>query len=118
MNGLAASSPSATTASVGACAPAGDEFDDVLGGLGLDHHDRDVIVFEHTAGDDHVEHGPLELLDGRERDPRAVDQRDTHRRRRDRRTAGPQIWVDADAALMATTSYRSLGSRLIIVTTT
>ncbi len=30
----------------------------------------------------------------------------------------PESWVDADAALMATTSYRSLGFRLITVTTT
>ena len=30
----------------------------------------------------------------------------------------PEIWVDADAALIASTSYRSLGSRLRIVTTT
>ena len=30
----------------------------------------------------------------------------------------PEIWVDADAALMASTSYRSLGSRLRMVTTT
>ena len=79
MNGLAASRPSATTDSVGAWAPPAIELDDVLGGLGLDHHDGHVIVFEHTAGDDHVEHGALELLDGRECDPGAVDQRDAHR---------------------------------------
>ena len=30
----------------------------------------------------------------------------------------PEIWVEADAALIASTSYRSLGSRLRIVTTT
>ena len=30
----------------------------------------------------------------------------------------PEIWVDADAALIASTSYRSLGSRLRMVTTT
>ena len=62
-----------------------DQFDDVLGGLGLDHHDGHVIVFEHAAGDHHVEHGPLELLDGREGDPGSArifsirDQRDAHR---------------------------------------
>ena len=78
MNGLAASRPSATTVSVGACAPPRDELDDLVGGLGLDHHDRDVTVVEHAARDDHVEHGTLELLDGRERDPGAVDQRDAH----------------------------------------
>src|SRR5690606_20580572 len=67
-----------------------DERDDVVGRLGLDHHDRDVgsvgVVSptDDAAGDDHVEDGVLELLDGRERDPlpRLVvvgdDERDTH----------------------------------------
>ena len=69
------------------------------------------------AGDDHVEHGLLQLLDGRERDPLAFDQRDAHAA--DRAENGrPEIWVDADAALIASTSYRSAGSRLRIVTTT
>ena len=60
---------------------AGDELDDVVGGLGLDHHDRDVGVVtraDDAASDDHVEHGALELLDGRERDPLAADQGDAH----------------------------------------
>ena len=47
-----------------------------LGGLGLDHHDRDVAVVEHAAGDDHVEDGVAELGVGREGDPLALDQRD------------------------------------------
>ena len=57
-----------------------DEFDDVLGGLGLDHHDGYVVlvVSDHTARDHHVENGLLELLNGRERHPGAVDQRDAH----------------------------------------
>ena len=45
------------------------------GGLGLDHHDRDVGVVTATgndaAGDDHVEDGVLELIDRRERNPLA-----------------------------------------------
>ncbi len=49
-----------------------DQADDVLGGLGLDHHDRDVTGLDHAARDDHVEDGALELLDGRERDPLAL----------------------------------------------
>ena len=47
----------------------GDELEHVVGGLGLDHHDRDVGVVALTRGDpprdDHVEHGAGELLDGR-----------------------------------------------------
>ena len=50
-----------------------------LGGLGLDHHDRDVglaLVLDDAAGDDHVEDGALELGVRREADPLAVDQGD------------------------------------------
>ena len=36
----------------------------VIGGLRLDHHDRDVAVVEHPAGDHHVEHRVVELADG------------------------------------------------------
>ena len=56
---------SATTSSVGAGGATGDELEGVLGGLGLDHHDRDlglacrVDTSEHAAGHDHVEGGPL-----------------------------------------------------------
>ena len=58
---------------------AGDQFDHVVGGLGLDHHDRDVVgLLDLAAGDDHVEHGALELLDGRERNPLAVDEGDPY----------------------------------------
>ena len=77
MNGLAASRPSATTASVGRAGATGDQLDDLVGRLGLDHHDRHVVGGL-AARDDHVEDGSLELLDGRERDPLAVDQRDAH----------------------------------------
>ena len=53
-----------------------DEVPGLLGGLGLDHHDRDVTGLGDAAGDDHVEDGVLELAVRRERDPLAVDQRD------------------------------------------
>ena len=53
-----------------------DEVPGLRGGLGLDHHDRDVAVLDHAAGDDHVERRALGLGDGRERDPLAVDVRD------------------------------------------
>ena len=48
----------------------------VLGGLGLDHHDRDVTGLGDPTGDDHVEDGVLELAVGRERHPLALDQGD------------------------------------------
>ena len=54
-------------------APRLDEVPAALGGLGLDHHDRDVFVAvgirDDTTGDDEVEHGLFEHLDVRERDP-------------------------------------------------
>jgi hypothetical protein len=56
-------------------APFSSSVTGVLGGLGLDHHDRDLAVVQHAAGDDHVERGPLDLGAGREGDPLAVDQR-------------------------------------------
>ena len=47
----------------------------VRGGLGLDHEDGDVAVVLEATGDDHLEDGLLlELLEGGERDPRAVTQ--------------------------------------------
>ena len=49
--------------------PAGDKLDGLLGGFGLDHHDRDVAIGEDASGDDEVEDGLFELGDGRERDP-------------------------------------------------
>ena len=55
-------------------------FQRALGGLGLDHHDRDVFVAvgigDDAAGDDEVEHGLLELRDVRERDPLVGARRD------------------------------------------
>ena len=53
-----------------------DEVPGLLGGLGLDHHDRDVAGLGDAARDDHVEDGVLELAVGREGDPLALDQRD------------------------------------------
>ena len=46
-----------------------DEVPAVLGGLGLDHHDRDVAVLQDATGDHQVEHGLLDLRGRRERDP-------------------------------------------------
>ena len=51
----------------------------MLGGLGLDHHDRDVAVGQRTAGHDHVERGAGQLVVRREGDPLAVDVRDAGR---------------------------------------
>ena len=76
MNGLAASRPAATTSSVGAVWPSLTRSQVSLGGLGLDHHDRDVTVGEHAAGDDHVEGRVLELVDVGEADPLVTDQGD------------------------------------------
>ena len=46
-----------------------DEVPGLLGGLGLDHHDRDVTGVGDPTGDDHVEDGVLELAVGREARP-------------------------------------------------
>ena len=53
----------------------GQQLERLRGGLGLDHHDRDVAVVEHPAGHHHVERGLLELRVRRERDPLVLDQR-------------------------------------------
>ena len=76
MNALEASRPSATISSVGACTPAATFVEGARGGLGLDHHDRDVTGVGDPAGDHHVEDGVLELGVGRERHPLALDQGD------------------------------------------
>ncbi len=60
---------------------ASDQVDRLFGGLGLDHHDRDVglaLVLDDAAGDDHVEDGALELGVRREADPLAVDESDAN----------------------------------------
>ena len=49
-----------------------------LGATGLDHHDRDVPVGQDTPGDDHLERGPGDLLDGRETHPGLIDQGDAN----------------------------------------
>ena len=56
---------------------AGDQFDDLVGGLGLNHHDRDVIA-DNPAGDDHVEDRALKFRVTREGHPLAVDEGDAH----------------------------------------
>ena len=76
MNGLAASRPCGDGLLGRRDGAVGDQAQRAWGGLGLDHHDRDVAVVEHPAGDDHVEGGPLQLGVGREADPLPVDQRD------------------------------------------
>ena len=65
-----------------------DELPAVLGGLRLDHHDRDVLgavgLLDDTARDDEVEDRVLELRELRERDPLAAllargrDEREAH----------------------------------------
>ena len=72
---MAASRPSATTCSVGALAPPAMSSTVLDGGLGLDHHDGDVVTGD-APGDDHVEHRTLELLVGREGHPLAADEGD------------------------------------------
>jgi len=87
---------------------------DLVGRFGLDHHDRDVIT-SLAAGHDMSNTAPSSCSNGREGNPLAVDQRDPHAADGTGERQ-PEIWVDADAALIASTSYRSLGSRLRIVT--
>ena len=65
-----------------------DEGRGLLGGLGLDHHDRDVTGLGDPARDDHVEDGVLELAVGRERHPLCPRSGRRGRRRPGRRTAG------------------------------
>ncbi len=57
--------------------PTGDEVDGLGRGLGLDHHDRDVIAHD-PAGDDHVEHRTLKVGVTWEGHPLSVDERDAH----------------------------------------
>ncbi len=59
----------------GGLGPGLDEVEGLVGGLGLDHHDGDVVT-DHATGDDHVEDGVVEPREVRERDPLAVDEGD------------------------------------------
>ena len=77
MNGLAASRPCGDDLLRRRRGAPGDELDGAHGGLGLDHHDGDVVTGD-AARDDHVEHGLLELVVGREGDPLAADEGDAH----------------------------------------
>ena len=79
-----------------------DEFDDVVGGLGLDHHDRDIIT-DDAARDHHVEHRALQLRHGRERHP-GPSISATRTPPTGPENGSPENWVDADAALIASTS--------------
>ena len=54
-----------------------DQGPRVLAGAGLDHRDRDVAIVHHAAGDHDLEHGALTLAPTRERNPLAIDQRQT-----------------------------------------
>nr|BFE68574.1 hypothetical protein GCM10020092_018750 [Actinoplanes digitatis] len=56
-----------------------DQSQRVRGGLGLDHHDRDLTVGQRATGDDHVEGGAGQLVEGGEVDPLALDVRDAGR---------------------------------------
>ncbi len=55
-----------------------DEVPGHLGGFGLDHHDRDVLVAvlvgDETTGDGEVEHSVSQLAELGERDPLVADQ--------------------------------------------
>jgi hypothetical protein len=106
MKGLAASRPCATISSLGLTRRL-DEVPAVLGGLGLDHHDRDVAVLEDATGDHQVEHGLLDLCGRRERDPlvgvlAVADEREADTG--DRPENGRPEIVDSDAALIASAS--------------
>ena len=101
MNGLAASRPAATTCFGRRGLAAADEVPGLLGGLGLDHHDRDVTVGEHAAGHDHVEGRLLELVDVGEADPLVADQGDADAadragERQARQLGGHRRGVDRD----------------------
>jgi hypothetical protein len=105
MNGLAASRPSATTSSVGAGALALvlDEVDGGLGGLGLDHHDRDVVT-DDTTGDDHVEgRVARSVVVGKATQRPSISA--TRTPPIGPLNGRPDSWVDIEAALMASTSY-------------
>ncbi len=56
----------------------GDQRPGVVGGLGLDHHDRDVAVLGDPAGHHHVENGPFQFAIAGERHPLPVDERHPH----------------------------------------
>src|SRR3984957_9543175 len=116
MNGLAASRPSATTVSVGALAPPSTSSRTLsvasastimiaTSSPAL----RPATTMSNTAPSScstvgNATHWPL--MSATRTPPTGPE------------NGSPEIWVDADAALMASTSYRSLGSRLRIVTTT
>ena len=67
-----------------------DEVPGGVGGLGLDHHDRDVVTVGQPAGDDHVEGRALGVGEVGERRPTGRRSGRRGRRRSGRRTADPR----------------------------
>ena len=126
MNGLAASRPSATTLSVGAPAPpsirsmtlsvaSASTIMIATSLFSASPTTRPATTMSNTAPSScstvgNATHWPP-LFSG-------VEISATRTPPTGPENGSPEIWVDADAALMASTSYRSLGSRLRIVTTT
>ncbi len=117
-NGLAASRPSATTSSVGAVAPP------PISSMVFAVASASTIMIATSspamtpAGDDHVEDGLLQLRVGRERDPLGPSISATRTPATGPENGSPEIWVDADAALIASTSYSSSGFSAMTVMTT
>ena len=112
----------------------GDQVGDVLGGAGLDHHEATLsagpwpcrtyaalggVVVGQAAGDDDLEQRLLVLLDGRERDPRALrvgvvgDQR--HADGADRAGTGRRKLGGGGAALMARRTCPSIGDMMVMM---
>ncbi len=123
MNGLAASRPSATIASVGAWAPPSIRLmtfsvasaSTIMIATSPDSTTRPATTMSKTALSScstvgNATHWPFlfssEVISATRTPPTGPE------------NGRPAICVDADAALIATTSYRSLGSRLRTVTTT
>jgi len=74
-----------------------------LGGLGLDHHDGDVAGGQGRPATDMSNVARSSSGVRRETDPLTLDERDPGAPT-GRSNGRPEICVDADAALMATTS--------------
>ncbi len=120
MNGLAASSPSATTVSVGACAPPS------ISSTTLSVASASTIMIATSLSSPSPTMRPATTMSNTARSScstvgnatQVPSIRATRTPPIGPENGRPPSWVDADAALIASTSYRSLGSRLRIVTTT
>ena len=105
MNGLAASRPWATTSSVGAVAPPS------MSSTAFSVASASTIMIatspsgQDAAGDDHVEDGALELARAVGKATHWPSIRATRVPPTGPVNGRPESWVDADAALMARTSY-------------